>query len=91
MKTHKGNIYLWFDGDTEKREFEIELRAEAELNQSALEVGAERNAAIMAEVLKRVRWSICLQNAKEHPPATLDIAPTEKHCSGLDGSTCSLL
>jgi hypothetical protein len=67
MKTHSSVLYLWFEGDTEKREFDIELKTDAKPNKSALEIGAERNAEIMAEVLKRVRWSISLANVQEHP------------------------
>jgi hypothetical protein len=64
METHSSVLYLWFEGDAEKREFDLELKIDTNSNKSALEIGAERNAEIMAEVLKRVRWSISLANVK---------------------------
>ena len=64
MKTHKGKLYLWFEGDTEKRELLIEVSGETTPEQSALELCAERNREIIAEVFKQVRWSVILQNVK---------------------------
>jgi hypothetical protein len=62
MKTHKGNLYLWIEGDSEKREIPIELRSDERPESTALEVCADRNGEIMEEVLKHVKWAFVLHN-----------------------------
>jgi hypothetical protein len=61
MNTHSLDLWIWFDGDKDRRRFSVPIPTEDGTVQTALEVGADVERAVLSEVIKQVRWARVFQ------------------------------